>query len=300
MIISPSAPAGLYPMLYAFFAASGALRLDAFEPQVEAAVRGGAKGVAVLGLGTEVQKLNGEERLATVDAVSNALSRRLPLCVTVAGDSPQEQLAFARQARRMGVDWLMLQPPREPVSEERLIAFFGEVADGLDCPIGIQNAPEFLGYGLTAAGLLALAERHPNVRVVKAETSAIAVERMVQALAGHLVVFNGRCGLELPDNLRAGVAGMIPGIETVDLQSAIIAAHARGDTEETERLYETLCPVISFSMQGIAHFITYGKRIAAHRLRIDIGGAREPGLAPTAFGCDSARRFGERLGPLAA
>ncbi len=31
-------------------------------------------------------------------------------------------------------------------------------------------------------------------------------------------VFNGRAGFELIDNFRAGVDGMIPGIETIDLQ----------------------------------------------------------------------------------
>jgi 4-hydroxy-tetrahydrodipicolinate synthase len=193
----------------------------------------------------------------------------------------------------------MLQPPRERISEGELIGFFGTVADGMDCPVGIQNAPEYLGYGLTGPGLLRLRERHPQVRIVKAETSAVNVEGIVEAAAGQLAVFNGRGGLELPDTLRAGAAGMIPGIETVDIQAAIFAAHANGDAGEVERLYGRLCPAISFIMQGIPHFIAYGKRIAAHRLGIDIGGAREPALAPTAFGIDSARRFADSLGPLA-
>ena len=60
--MAASAFHGIYPILYAFFRADGGLDREAMRRQVEACVRGGAQGIAALGLATEVQKLSPEER----------------------------------------------------------------------------------------------------------------------------------------------------------------------------------------------------------------------------------------------
>ena len=55
-------PRGIYPMLYAFFTAQDALDRNATRRQVQAFVDNGAHGMAMLGLGTEVNKLSDAER----------------------------------------------------------------------------------------------------------------------------------------------------------------------------------------------------------------------------------------------
>ena len=55
---------GIYPMQYAFFARDGGLDRAAMRRQVQGCIGGGAHGVAVLGLGTEVNKLSEAERRA--------------------------------------------------------------------------------------------------------------------------------------------------------------------------------------------------------------------------------------------
>ena len=53
---------GVYPILYAFFGADGRLDRAAMRRQVEACIRGGAHGIAALGLATEVNKLTDSEK----------------------------------------------------------------------------------------------------------------------------------------------------------------------------------------------------------------------------------------------
>jgi 4-hydroxy-tetrahydrodipicolinate synthase len=291
-------PSGIVPMLYAFFGEGGSLRLEAFAPQVEAAVRHGADGVAVLGLGTEAGKLKETERAEVLAAVVEALSGRLALCVTVGGADGAALARSARAAQEAGAASLLFQPPPEPVDEAALIAHFAAAAAAVDIPAGVQNAPEFLGYGLDREGLLRLADAAPNIRAVKAETSAVEVERLVAGAGERLAILNGRCGLELPDNIRAGVAGMIPSIETVDLQTRVWNTFRAGDTDGAEALFRELAPVIGFAMQGIPHFLTYGKLLAAHRLGLAPCAGRSPRLEPTRFGEAIAERFAARLGPL--
>ena len=290
--------AGTYPMLYAFFDEGGRLRRDTVTRQIEAAIACGASGMAVLGLGTEVQKLGREERSALVEWTIADVRGRVPVAVTIADGNLPDMIASARGARDAGAAWLLLQPPRPPASSAHLIEFFGRIAANVDCPVGIQNAPEFLGIGLSSADLLALNAAHPNVSVVKAESSALAVATTIKAVGGRMKVFNGRGGLELVDNLRAGVNGMIPGVETIDLQVGVEQAMRSGDEALAGELYRKLLPVIAFAMQGVATFVLYGKLIAAYRLGLAPSHDRIPAETPTPTGLAWAKRFADELGPL--
>ncbi len=291
---------GTYPMLYAFFDEGGQVRRDAIDRQVAAAIAAGASGIAVLGLGSEVAKLGRSERRQMVEWTLDAVAGRRPVAVTVADGNVPDMIESARFARASGAAWLVLQPPRPPASGADLIAFFGAVAAAVDCPVGIQNAPEFLGIGLKTDELIELNRRHPNVSIVKAESNAVTVAAVVSALAGRMRVFNGRGGLELTDNFRAGVDGMIPGTETIDLQVAIERAMRAGDEAKAEALYRELLPVLSFAMQGLATFLAYGKLVAAYRLGLEPSTARLPADLPTTIGTQWARRFADALGPLPA
>ena len=293
-------PAGIYPMLYAFFSANGTLDRDAMRRQVQACVANGAHGVAVLGLATEVAKLTERERHQIVEWVSEDLAGRLPLAVTVFGETVKQQIEFARHAQHCGAAWVILQPPRTPgAGDGELVPFFGQVMDQLELTAGIQNAPEYIGVGLSADGIAELVRRHDNFTVLKGEGPVLQIRSIIERHGERLAVFNGRAGLELTDNLRAGCAGMIPGLDLFDLQARCFDAMSAGDEETAEALYTRALPAIVFAMQSIEHLVCYGKRIAAQRLAIDAVHDRSPGLVPTPFGTDCASRYAKELGPLA-
>mgnify|MGYP002682281877 FL=1 len=102
--------------------------------------------------------------------------------------------------------------------------------------------------------------------MLKGEGPATLIARVVEETGGRLAVFNGRGGLELPDNLRAGCAGLIPAPDCFEAQIAIFEAMRRGDEAEAERLYRDILPAIVFVMQSVDHLICYGKRLTAARL----------------------------------
>lgn len=285
-------------MLYAFFGQAGEVLRAPFSVQIEAAVAAGASGVAVLGLGTEVAKLSRAEQRQIVAWVVADLRNRVPLAVTIADGNVADMIDSARFAEGAGAAWLILQPPRPPISGAQLVDYFGAVAGAVDCPVAIQNAPEFLGVGLTAAEIAALHAAHPNVSVIKAECSAVAAATLIETLGPGVAIFNGRAGLELTDNYRAGVAGMIPGIETVDLQVAVENAMRRGDEAAAETLYRRMLPAVTFIMQGLGQFVLYGKLIAAFRLGLTPSTLRNPSDRLTAQGLAWAQRLADELGPL--
>ena len=295
-------PSGIFPMLYAFFSVDGSLDRGAMRRQVEACIGNGAHGIAMLGLATEVAKLSSDERYELVEWAAEDLAGRLPLAVTVFGESVDEQVALARHARSHGAEWVILQPPRIPdAGDTELVPFFGQVMERLDMTVAVQNAPEYIGIGLTDDGIAELVRRHENFRVLKGEGPVMQIRGIIERSeeefgGGRLAVFNGRAGLELTDNLRAGCAGMIPGVDSFDLQARCFDAMAAADEASAEALYAQALPAIVFAMQSIDHLICYGKRIAAWRLGVDSVCDRSPGLAPTPFGLECANRHARELG----
>jgi 2-keto-3-deoxy-L-arabinonate dehydratase len=293
-------PHGIYPMLYAFFNRQGDLDRQATRRQVRAFIDNGAHGMAVLGLGTEVNKLSDGERRQLVDWVAEELAGRLPLAITVNAPTVDAQVEFAKFAQSRGASWVILQPPPDRgVPEDFFIRFFGAVADRVELPVAIQNAPEYLGVGLTPAGVKALARNHPNFRILKGEGPALTIRLVIEEAGDSVSVFNGRGGLELIDNLRAGCAGMIPASDTFDRQARIFDLLREGAEAEAELLYCEVLPAIVFIMQSLDTLHTYGKRIAAMRLGLGEVYDRAPALRPDAFGLRCAQRYATALGPLA-
>lgn len=291
---------GIYPIVYAFFNKKNELDRKAMRRQVEACLALGAHGIAALGLATEVSKLSLAERYDVLAWLTEDVAGRLPIAITVFGDTPDEQIAFVKAAAEMGAAWVILQPPQAaPIDEPDLIRFFGKVMDASPIPVAIQNAPQYLGTGLSDKGLHALCRNHANFSLLKGEGSALQIHDTIKAVDGALDVFNGRGGLELTDNLRAGCAGMIPAPECADVQVRIFEHIQAGREAEAERLYAEILPLITFLMQSVDQFLCYGKRLTARRLGLNEVYDRDPCQQPTALGLACLDRYSRDLAPFA-
>lgn len=288
---------GIYPILYAFFGADGKLDRDAMRRQAQACVNMGAHGIAALGLATEVSKLSLAERHDVMAWLAEDVAGRLPIAITVFGDTPEEQIAFVKAAAELGAAWVILQPPQAaPIDEPNLIRFFGKVMDASPIPVAIQNAPQYLGVGLSDAGLHTLCRNHENFTLLKGEGSALQIAETIKAVDGALAVLNGRGGLELTDNIRAGCVGMIPAPECADVQVRIYEQMRAGRDEEAERNYQKILPLITFLMQSVDQFLCYGKRLTARRLGLGPVHDRDPCQRPTDLGTAILERYSRELG----
>lgn len=293
---------GIYPILYAFFNADGSLDRGAVTAQVEACIRNGAHGIAILGLATEVGKLNVLERRQIMEWAGEDIAGRVPYAVTVGEPSVPGQIEFVQAARAAGASWCILQPPAiAGVGEAEYIRFFGAVADKVDLPLAIQNAPGLMAMSLSNATLKELNRQHPNICLLKGEGPAAYVHQLIEETDGRFDVFNGYGGLQLPNSLRAGCVGLIPAPDIFDPQVKIYELMRTGrpeDEAEAERIYRELLPLIVLLMASVENFICYGKRIAARRLGLGPVHARAPSLQPTAFALDCIERYSAHLGPL--
>lgn len=290
---------GIYPMLYALFGADGALDRGAHAVQVEACIAAGVHGLAVGGLASECNKLTVPERRELAAWTLAATAGRVPVSVTVSDNTVGGQIEAVRHAADLGAAWAVLQPPPvKSASEAALIEFFGAVADAAPIPVGIQNAPEYIGIGLSNAGLVELNRRHPNVSILKAEGPVLTIARLAEDAGEAFTLFNGRNGIELLDSLRAGCAGLIPGVETCDVQSRIYDLHRAGDAAAADATFKEILPLLHFLMSSIDHLLCYGKRLAARRIGLGAVHDRGPAQAPHPVGLRVLDHWSTGLGGL--
>jgi 4-hydroxy-tetrahydrodipicolinate synthase len=291
-------------MLYAFFDRDERLDMAAMRRQVDALIRRGVHGLSVLGLASEVNKMNVMERRALLDCVADAVNGRVPLSVTIGEPSVPGQIEFVRAAKAAGASWAILQtPPVRGASETALLRFFGGVADKTDLPLGLQIAPAYLGLDMSAASLRVLRRQHRNVALLKIESDPLTTARLIEDTDGAFVVFNGRAGLEMTHNLDAGCAGIIPGAECADRLARLYELYRSAkprDKTAAESQYRAIAPLLTFLETSLDNLLVYGKRILARRLDLSVERAqpRQPFTPPHPFGLAMSERLARQLGRL--
>lgn len=279
-----TAISGIHAILYALFDADERLDRQAMRRQVETCLDLGVHGIAALGLATEVSKLTVAERRTVMEWTSEDVAGRKPLAFTIYGASVGEQIEQVRAAENAKADWVILQPPMAgSFGAAEYIRFFGRVAAATNLPVAIQNAPAYMGRGLSAEDIRSLVAQHPNIVLVKGEGPATEIRQLIETTENRLPVMNGRGGLELIDNLRAGCIGMILAPDVIDLMLRAYENFIAGDEPAAERAYRDALPAIVFIMQSLESLICYGKRVFGARAGITIHD-RAPVMRPTAFG----------------
>jgi 4-hydroxy-tetrahydrodipicolinate synthase len=232
-----------------------------------------------------------------MDWVAEDVNGRAPLGFTIYGQSVAEQLAMVRHAERAGAGWLVLQPPQVGTyPAEEYLSFFSRVIDRTGLPCAIQNAPQYLGRGLSDADIDLLRRRHSNFTVIKAEATAEDAARL-KAMAGpDFMVFNGRGGLDMISCLDSGCDGFLLAPDLADYGARVMRLYDEGQRDAALALHRDVLPAITFIMRSLEHLICYGKRAFALRAGLEVFD-RAPALRPDAAELAEMKRLLAGLGP---
>lgn len=288
---------GVHIILYAFFGKDESLDRAAMRRQVELSLQADAAGIAALGLATEVAKLSFAERCTLMEWVGEDVAGAKPLGFTIYGQSVAEQVAMVRHAERCGAGWLILQPPQVgSYAAEEYLSFFSRVMDATALPCAIQNAPQYLGRGLSDADIEVLRRRHANFTLIKAEASADDAARLKRMAGDEFLVFNGRGGLDMIACLDGGCDGFLLAPDLADYAARAMRLYDHGQRDAALALHEEVLPAVSFIMRSLEHLICYGKRIFAARAGLEVFD-RAPALRPDPAELQEMKRLLAKLGP---
>jgi 4-hydroxy-tetrahydrodipicolinate synthase len=250
---------GIIPALTTPFGPDGAVDHSALERNATALLEAGVHGFVATGTMGEAGSLSAAERRAVIATAVRAAAGRAPVIAGVSSGTPEQSLAYARDAGAEGAVAIMLLPPLGYRGDEReTIAFYRAVADGTDLPIMLYNNPEASGTDLPAALIARIAAEVDQVVAVKECSGDARRIPAILAAAPQLEVLVGGDDWAL-EGLASGATGWVSGVaDCVPADCvALYEACQAYDLETARPIAQRLLPLSRLDMTP--HLVQYFK-----------------------------------------
>ena len=167
---------GVVPIVPTAFTSGSDLDPDSQRRVVDYLIDAGAHGLCILANFSEQFSLTDSERDEITAVILDHVAERVPVIVTTSHFSSRVAAERSRRAQLAGAAMVMLMPPYHGatlrVAEAQVIEAFATVAEAIDIPIMVQDAP-MSGTTLTARSLARLAQEIPSVSYFKVETGVV-------------------------------------------------------------------------------------------------------------------------------
>lgn len=258
---------GVIAILVTPFTDDDALDLPGLARVVDYTIGLGVHGVGI-GLASEYLSLSDEECVAVARTIVDAAYGRVPVMMSCGRPSTAATIELARAISACGVEALMVLPPYVlPPGAAGLAAHYRAVADAVDTPIVVQDAPHMSGVQLSAETLAGMVREVPGIRYVKIE--ALPSVPKIAWLAGLLdgdpegegALIGGAGGLHLVDELRRGARATMPGCAYADIFVSVWDAFTSGDLVTARRTLYRALPLLLHANQSFSLFVGTQKEL---------------------------------------
>jgi 4-hydroxy-tetrahydrodipicolinate synthase len=243
---------GVVPVVPTIFRDDQGLDLAGTARVVDYLIGAGVSGLCLLANYSEQFSLTDDERDTIARALLEHVAGRIPVIVTTSHFSARIAAARSRAAQKAGAAMVMLMPPffgaTLTVPGPAVIDYFGQVADAIDIPIMVQDAP-LSATPLPVSLLIDLVRQVPQVQYAKVEVPAAAdkLRSLVSALGDSLPgPFDGEESVTLIPDLDAGATGTMPSSAVPAELAAIVGRYQSGDRAGAVSAWEHLLPLIHF------------------------------------------------------
>jgi 4-hydroxy-tetrahydrodipicolinate synthase len=270
------------PVVPTIFRDDETVDLEATVRVVDYLVDAEVDGLCLLANYSEQFSLTDDERDAIARTLLEHVAGRLPVIVTTSHYSARVTAARSRAAQDMGAAMVMVMPPffgaTLTVPGPAVIGYFNQVADAIDIPVMVQDAP--LSATPLPAGLLVdLVRQVPQVQYAKIEVPQAAdkLHALVSALGDSLPgPFDGEESVTLIPDLDAGATGTMPSSTVPAELGQIVRRYRSGDRPGAVSAWEALLPLIHFEnrqcgLRAQKILLAEGGIIACDRTRAPFG-----------------------------
>jgi 4-hydroxy-tetrahydrodipicolinate synthase len=247
---------GSFVALITPFNADGTVDFGAFRSLLDWQACNGTSAVLIMGSTGEVSMLSPEERRAIVERTIRFRDGRMKFFYGCTGNNTATTIEYLRHAKANGADGAILAAPAYICAAEADIeAFFAEVADAVDLPLGIYNNPPRVKTDLHWEALLRLL-RHPNYVVLKESTARVG--QVAQVLAGKpdasvMCCDSPNLGLVVPTMALGGqgTANMTGNIDPAGMARLSAPWTAPEQSAVFRETYLRLLPLLHFTYSAI-------------------------------------------------
>ena len=203
---------GIYPAATTQFNADQSLNLKATTDNVEKMMAAGMHGMIMLGSVGENYALDYAEKLDVLKATVAQVKRRIPVLTGVAETTTRLACRFAEDAKKIGVDGLMVLPALVYKSDPReTMTHFRTVARTTDLPILVYNNPPAYGVDITPPMFAELADEKTLVAIKESSDNVRRITDIKNLCGDRYILFSGVDDLVL-ESVLLGSVGWVSGL----------------------------------------------------------------------------------------
>ena len=242
---------GIFPIVPTPFNEDGSLDLDGQRRVIDCMIDQGIDGLCILANYSEQFLLSDSEREILQTVCLEHTNGRAPVIATCSHFSTQIAVERCQNAEKQGASMVMMMAPYHgallKASEEGVYQHFEALANAIDIPIMIQDAP-LSGVTLPVPLLARMAKDFVNVSYFKIETSGTAEKlRALLEVAEEYIdgPFDGEEGITLLADLEAGATGTMTSALACEQIRPIVFDYLDGHSKKAEDQYQRLLPLIN-------------------------------------------------------
>jgi len=284
---------GILPAITTKMTAAQEVDLAGVRADVAFQLEAGVDAIIVCGSLGEASSLTREEKLAISEAAIAEANGRKPVILTIAEDSTRAGASLAVDAKKLGIEGLMVLPAMRYLADDReVLAHFRAIAAASDLPIILYNNPIAYGIDLKPVGLAALADEANFVAIKESSGDTRRINEVLNTVGNRYQILTGVDDLAL-ESLVLGCVGWIAGLvvafpkETV----AIYKLVQRGHIKEALEIYRWFLPLLHLD---IGPKFVQNIKLAEHLVRGTSPVVRQPRLELVGDEEEAIRKVVER------
>ncbi|MEZ0451983.1 dihydrodipicolinate synthase family protein [Sphingobacterium thalpophilum] len=241
---------GVYPAVLTPFKENGEIDYDMFTKNTEAQIAAGVHGIIIAGSLGDAAVLDTEEKFELLTFARQLVAGRVPVVLNIAENTTKNAVNFARKAKELGADGLMLLPPMRYKADDReVVTYFKAVAQATDLPILIYNNP--IDYPvLVSLDMFGELQDCPTIQAVKESTRDLTnITRMKNRFGDRFKILGGVDTISL-ESLALGADGWVFGLvdafprETVAMYKLAL----NGEFEKALEIYRWFMPLLELDI----------------------------------------------------
>ena len=280
----PAPLRGVMPLVPTPFDESDRIDESSLRSLIEHYVSAGVHGLTLLGVASEVLKLDDAECREVVEIAIDQAAGRVPIVVGTGYPGTQVAIRRSEWAQSAGAVGVLVLPPYagQRPGAEALFDYFGAIARSVSIPVVVLDEPSSTLVELPTTLLVRLAAE-AGIRHVKVEALP-TVRKMAELRAHGIDVLSGTGGLYFLEELEAGSVGAMTGFSFIEVLMDVFNAWVSGDRDTSARIFNRYLPVLCYEMQPVIN-LPLRKQILQWRGIISTARLRAP-----ADGLDGVRR----------
>lgn len=239
---------GVFPAVTTQFKEDGSFALDigATAKVVEGLIADGVSGLIICGTVGEGCSLTASEKTALYEMATSVAQKRVPVIAGVAEYTSALAIETAREARRAGVDGIMLMPTLVySAKPHETVAHYRTVGTAIDLPLMVYNNPPIYKIDVTPQMLVDLADVETVVCFKESSGDTRRFIDLQNMVGDRFRLFAGLDDVVL-ESIVVGAKGWVSGLSNAFPREGetLFRLAIQGRYEEAMPIYKWLMPLL--------------------------------------------------------